>query len=142
MYASIALLTAGALVFVSAAVQHLNTIGSKGLGFVFTDRAAPLARDGFAGRAARTLQNNLESAGMVAPAAAILLAFGTESMVVVAAALLYAAARIGFTLSYWLGASRPRSFFWGIGMAAIAATSASAGLALTSRPSTPPWPAG
>jgi uncharacterized MAPEG superfamily protein len=130
MYASIALLTAGALVFVSAAVQHLNTIGSKGLGFVFTDRAAPLARDGFAGRAARTLQNNLESAGMVAPAAAILLAFGTESMVVVAAALLYAAARIGFTLSYWAGINKLRSAFWGLGMASIAVMTVIAGLSV------------
>ena len=70
MFASIALLTAGALVFVSAAVQHLNTVGSKGLAFVFTDRASPLSREGFAGRAARTLQNNLESAAMVVPDAA------------------------------------------------------------------------
>jgi uncharacterized MAPEG superfamily protein len=130
MYASIALLTAGALVFVSAAVQHLNTIGSKGLAFVFTDRATPLAREGFAGRAARTLQNNLESAGMVAPAAAILLVLGAESMVVTAAALLYAAARLGFTLSYWAGINKLRSAFWGLGMASIAVMTVSAGLAI------------
>ena len=120
MTASIALLTAGALVFVSAAVQHLNTIGSKGLAFVFTDRAAPLSRDGFAGRAARTLQNNLESAGMVVPAAMVLLVLGVSNPIVVGAALIYAAARVGFTLAYWAGVNKARSFFWGLGMAMIA----------------------
>jgi len=126
MTASIALLTAGALVFVSAAVQHLNTLGSKGLAFVFTDRAAPLSREGFAGRAARTLQNNLESAGMVVPAALTLLVLGVESVVVNAAAATYAAARIGFTLSYWSGINRLRSLFWGLGMATIAVMTVSA----------------
>lgn len=120
MNASIALLAAGALVFVSAAVQHLNTIGSKGLAFVFTDRATPLSRDGFAGRAARTLQNNLESAGMVLPPAVALMVLGVDSVVVTGAALIYAAARVGFTLSYWSGLNKPRSFFWGVGMAMIA----------------------
>lgn len=120
MNASIALLAAGALVFVSAAVQHLNTIGSKGLAFVFTDRATPLSRDGFAGRAARTLQNNLESAGMVLPPAVALMVLGVDSAVVTGAALIYAAARVGFTLSYWGGVNRPRSLFWGVGMAMIA----------------------
>ncbi len=128
MTASIALLTAGALVFVSAAVQHLNTVGSKGFAFVFTDRATPLNRDGFAGRAARTLQNNLESAGMVAPAAGMLLAAGANSMVVTGAALIYAAARIGFTLSYWAGVNKARSLFWGVGMAMIATLTANAAL--------------
>ncbi|MNL87037.1 hypothetical protein D3C87_2160090 [compost metagenome] len=36
------------------------------------------------------------------------------------AALIYAAARVGFTLSYWSGLNKPRSFFWGVGMAMIA----------------------
>lgn len=120
MYASIALLTAGALVFVSAAVQHLNTVGTKGLAFVFTDRTTPLSREGFAGRAARTLQNNLESAGMVVPAATMLLVLDTDSLLVSGAALVYAAVRVGFTLSYWSGINRLRSLFWGTGMAMIA----------------------
>jgi uncharacterized MAPEG superfamily protein len=120
MFASIALLTAGALVFVSAAVQHLNTLGSKGLAFVFTDRAAPLSREGFAGRAARTLQNNLESAAMVVPAALTLLMTGAESVVISGAAVIYMTARVGFTLSYWSGINRLRSLFWGVGMAMIA----------------------
>jgi uncharacterized MAPEG superfamily protein len=130
MSASIALLAAGTLVFVSAAVQHLNTIGSKGLAFVFTDRATPLTREGFSGRAARTLQNNLESAGMVVPAAMVLLAAGADSLVISGAAALYAATRIGFTLSYWAGVNRLRSFFWGLGMAMIAVLTTTAVLTL------------
>jgi uncharacterized MAPEG superfamily protein len=129
MTASIALLTAGLLVFVSAAVQHLNTIGSKGLAFVFTDRATPLSRDGFAGRAARTLQNNLESAGMVAPAAMVLLVLSVSNPIVAGAALTYAAARIGFTLAYWASVNKARSFFWGIGMTMIAVLTVHAVLA-------------
>lgn len=130
MNASIALLAAGALVFVSAAVQHLNTIGSKGLAFVFTDRATPLSRDGFAGRAARTLQNNLESAGMVLPPAVALMVLGVDSAIVTGAALIYAAARVGFTLSYWSGVNRPRSLFWGVGMAMIAVLTVQAAAAV------------
>ena len=132
MTASIALLTAGALVFISAGVQHLNTIGSKGLAFVFTDRATPLSRDGFAGRAARTLQNNLESAGMVAPAAMVLLVLGVSNPIVVGAALIYAGARVGFTLAYWAGVNKARSFFWGLGMAMIAVLTIQAMLAAAS----------
>ncbi|MDD7973906.1 MAPEG family protein [Roseinatronobacter alkalisoli] len=130
MLVSIVLLTAGALVFVSAAVQHLNTVGSKGLAFVFTDRAAPLSRDGFAGRAARTLQNNLESAGMVMPAATILLVTNADSAVVSGAALLYVLARIGFTLSYWSGMNAMRSIFWVLSMATIALLTVNAALSI------------
>jgi uncharacterized MAPEG superfamily protein len=95
-----------------------------------TDRSRPLAREGFAGRAARTLQNNLESAAMFVPGAAVVAFLGHANTVSTLAAGAYIAARLGFTLSYWLGASRPRSFFWGIGMAAIAAMSVTAALAL------------
>ena len=126
----VAILTAGLLVFISAAIQHANTVSTLGLGFVLTDRSKPLAREGFAGRAARTLQNNLESAAMFVPGAVIVSFLGHTSAVTTLAAAAYIAARLGFTLSYWVGASRPRSFFWGIGMAAIAAISAAAALAL------------
>lgn len=129
MFVTTALLAAGALVFVSAAVQHLNTVGSKGLAFVFTDRATPLSREGFAGRAARTLQNNLESAAMVAPAAATLLLLGASSPVIEGAAAIYVAARVGFTLSYWSGVNALRSANWGVGMAMIAVLTANAAIA-------------
>ena len=125
-----AILTAGLLVFLSAAVQHANTVSTRGLGFVFTDRSTPLAREGFAGRAARTVQNNLESAAMFVPGAAVIIFLDGAGPISAPAAATYIAARLGFTVSYWLGANRPRSFFWGIGMACIAATSATAALAL------------
>lgn len=128
-----AILAAGLLVFISAALQHANTVSTRGLGFVFTDRSTPLAREGFAGRAARTLQNNLESAAMFVPPAAALVLLGQTSMVTTFAAAVYVAARTGFTLSYWSGANRPRSFFWGIGMASIAVMSVMAALAVATR---------
>ena len=126
----IALLATGALVFVSAAVQHLNTVSSKGLGFVFTDRATPLGRDGFVGRAARTVQNNLESAAMALPALVALSLAGVTDVITSTAAMLYVLARIGFTFSYWLGIHRLRSLFWGIGMAMIAVLTVSATMRL------------
>jgi uncharacterized MAPEG superfamily protein len=127
---TLALLTTGALVFLSAAVQHLNTVGSKGLAFVFTDRATPLSREGFAGRAARTLQNNLESSAMVIPPLAILAFYEVSSAPVLAAAAVYPIVRVGFTISYWAGVSHLRSLFWGFGMAMIAILTVNAGLAL------------
>lgn len=127
MFVSLVLFTAGALAFISAAVQHLNTVGSRGLTFVFTDRSTPLSREGFAGRAARTLQNNLESAAMVMPMAALLFVAKADGVVMAGASVLYVAARIGFTFSYWSGMNAMRSFFWGLGMATIAVLSINAG---------------
>ncbi len=127
-----AFFAAGGLVFVSAAVQHLNTVSTRGLGFVFTDRTAPLSRDGFAGRAARTLQNNLESAGMMAPGATLLLVLGDPSGIDGMIALAYAIVRSGFSISYWFGRNRLRSAFWGIGMGLIAVTYGLAGWSLIS----------
>lgn len=120
MFVSFVVLAAGVLVFVSATVQHLNTVLSKGVAFVFTDRSTPLSREGFAGRAARTLQNNLESAAMVVPVAVVLLLARVDNGIVQLASVLYVAARIGFTLSYWRGVNALRSFCWGLGMAMIA----------------------
>jgi uncharacterized MAPEG superfamily protein len=116
----IAPLGAGALVAISAVVQHLNTVVSKGFGVVFSDRSTPLSRDGFAGRAARTLQNNLESAAMVTPAALVIAMTRTESQIALIIAVIYLAARLSFTASYWFGINMARSASWAIGMAAVA----------------------
>lgn len=113
---------AGALVTISAAVQHANTVWFKGPGFVLTDRAAPLPRDGFAGRAARALQNNMESAGMYVPVALALALSGGLNQATSFAALTYLAARVVFTLSYWGKINMLRSAAWGVGMASITAT--------------------
>lgn len=115
----VAPVTAGLLVFISAAVQHLSTVRAKGISFVMTDRSAPLSEGGFAGRAKRTLQNNMESGAMMIPlglSAALLDLTGTIAIV---AAYIYAVTRIGFTLSYWFAFNPLRSAFWGVGMAMI-----------------------
>lgn len=122
---------AGLLVAISAIVQHLNTVLSKGAGFVLTDRSQPLAQYGFAGRAARTLQNNLESAAMVTPLALIIEMKGNGTQIAAAAAVVYLLARIGFTLSYWLGINALRSACWAVGLAAIGVLTWFSVLALT-----------
>lgn len=130
MDTSIAVFVAGLLVFVSAAVQHANTVTANGLAFVFSDRSQATSRDGFAGRAERTLRNNMESFAMVTPPALLLLANGPWSAVTGIAALVYAGVRIGFTLSYWAGVNRARSGFWAVGMGMIALLYVAAALRL------------
>ena len=117
----IAPITAGLLVFLSAAVQHASTVWAKGVGFVMTDRSTPLADGGFAGRAKRTLQNNLESGVMMIPLS-LSAVYMNLSGALVTFAYIYAVARIGFTLCYWFALNPIRSAFWGVGMAMIAAT--------------------
>lgn len=120
MDSSVAVLAAGLLVFVSAAVQHANTVTANGLAFVFTDRAQPTSREGFPGRAERTLRNNIESFAMVAPPALLLALSGQGGGLAGLLTIAYVGLRIGFTLSYWAGIHRARSAFWGFGMGAIA----------------------
>lgn len=116
----VAALAAGLLVAVSAVAQHFNTVFSKGPGFVLTDRSESLSPSGFAGRASRTLQNNLESAGMVVPLVLVIAVLGVQGPIPALAASVYAAARVGFTLAYWANISLLRSIFWAIGMLMIA----------------------
>lgn len=119
MYELFAAFGAGLLVAVSALVQHLNAIRLRGVGFALSDRSAPSPSDGFAGRATRTLRNNLESAAMMTPLALGVVVAGTASSLTAAAGAVYLAARIGFTLAYWFGLYFLRSFCWGVGMGAI-----------------------
>ncbi len=115
----IAPIGAALLVFLSATVQHLSTVISRGVGFVMTDRSAPLSAEGFSGRAKRTLQNNLESAAMMVPLGLTAAILGEASQFTITAAYIYVGTRIGFTLCYWFGISVARSVFWGVGMATI-----------------------
>lgn len=118
---------AGLLVLISAVVQHLNTVWMKGARFVLTDRSAPLPADGFAGRSRRTLQNNLESAAMMVPAAlAVSIAGNGAAALNLVATILYLGARTGFTVCYWAGLSFERSLCWAVGMVAILLMSAQA----------------
>jgi uncharacterized MAPEG superfamily protein len=110
------------LVFTSAAVQHASTALARGVGFVMSDRSEPLPETGFTGRARRTLQNTLESAGMMAPLAVVALVTGSSGPVMHVAGAVYLAARVTFCLAYWLGINLVRSLSWAVGMAAIAVT--------------------
>lgn len=116
-----AMITLAILVTLSAVVQHINTVLNKGPAFALTDRSQPLSPQGFSGRSARTLQNNLESAAMMLPLLLAVQLTGLSTMVTTTAALTYLLARIGFTLSYWLGLYLPRSLCWVIGLVAIVA---------------------
>lgn len=131
MFVSLAILATGALVFFSAAIQHLNTVTANGVAIAFTDRSIPLSREGFAGRAARVLQNNLESAAMFLPAALLLSANGgvIPDHANIAAGV-YVTVRIAFTLAYWTGQYHLRSLFWGVGMASIMVVTVTATLTL------------
>lgn len=116
----IAPIGAALLVFLSAAVQHLSTVISRGVAFVMTDRSTPLSAEGFSGRAKRTLQNNLESAAMMVPLGLAGAMLGNATPIAITAAYIYVGTRVGFTLSYWFGISVARSAFWGVGMVTIA----------------------
>lgn len=132
MNIELAILGAAALVTISAAVQHYKTFLTGGLAVIFTDRSTATSVDGFAGRAERTLRNNIESSAMFVPPATLLLILGGggEGLPALAAAV-YLVARVGYTFSYWLAANRLRSVLWGIGMAMIAITITAAALRVT-----------
>ncbi len=109
-----------ALVFFAVLVQHVTNISRKGVGYVLSSRAGPPALDGFAGRAARTLQNNLESCAMYAPVALVIVVLHKESTLSSWAAASYIAARGVFDLCYWFRLEGLRSVAWLGGMIATA----------------------
>ncbi|MFX7849482.1 MAPEG family protein, partial [Acinetobacter baumannii] len=82
-------------------VQHFNNVVRRGAGYVMSSRSEPAPADGFSGRAARTLQNNLESCAMYAPVALAIVIMHRESTITSIAALIYMAARIIFAFCYW-----------------------------------------
>jgi len=107
---------ASALVFVAVLVQHMNNVHGKGVGYVLSSRAEPPPSDGFAGRATRTLQNNLESCAMYAPVALAIVALHKETHLTTLAALVYMLARVTFDLCYWFAVPGLRSTAWLTGM--------------------------
>lgn len=109
-----------ALVFLAVLVQHFTNISRKGVGYVLSSRSEPPALDGFAGRAARTLQNNLESCAMYAPVALAIVALHKESTLSYWAAASYVAVRVVFDLCYWFKLEGLRSGAWFGGMVATA----------------------
>jgi uncharacterized MAPEG superfamily protein len=116
----IALALAGALVWLCALAQNLTHAVRLGPKFVMSDRSAAPTEDGFAGRAARTLRNHLESSAMFVPVALAVVLLHKTSVLTGYCAIVYIVARGLFTLFYWLGLSMARSTAWTIGMACIA----------------------
>jgi uncharacterized MAPEG superfamily protein len=127
---AVSVLVAGALVWLSALMQHVTNVHLRGVGYVMSDRSSPPDRTAFFGRATRTLSNNIESALMYAPPVIILMiAEGANAWTPLAAAT-YIAARGIFTVSYWLKIPAIRSIARFIGMICCAVVAIYAGLAL------------
>ena len=111
---------ASALVLLAVLVQHVTNISRSGVSYVLSSRSEPPAADGFAGRAARTLQNNLESCAMYAPVALAIVILHKESILSYWAALIYIVARAVFDFCYWFKVEGIRSTAWLTGIVATA----------------------
>lgn len=111
-----AVAAAGGLVWASVLAQHLANVAARGSKYVVSDRSVPPTMEGFYGRATRTLSNNVESAAMLAPPALLLIALGFSNAATHLSALIYVAARVIFTLTYWLKVPVLRSLAWLTGM--------------------------
>ena len=116
---SISIIVAGALVWLSAIAQHIGNLTGVGAKWVMSDRSQSVPDDGFVGRSARTLRNNLESCAMYVPVAVMALLLHQSSSVTVATAGVYVIARVVFTLCYWLKINSLRSLSWLVGMICI-----------------------
>jgi uncharacterized MAPEG superfamily protein len=119
-----------ALTFIAVIAQHLNTVISKGAGFVLTDRAQPLPDSGFSGRSKRALQNTIESGAMMVPFALIVGLTESGTALSGLAAVFYLIARAIFLLTYWSGANFLRSNAWVVGMIATATMGTTAFMAI------------
>jgi uncharacterized MAPEG superfamily protein len=116
----LSIIVAGALVWLSAIVQHVGNLTGIGARWVMSDRSQAVRDDGFVGRSARTLRNNLESCAMYVPSAFVVFVLHLSSSVIAVTAGVYAAARVIFTLCYWLTINSLRSLSWLVGMICIA----------------------
>jgi uncharacterized MAPEG superfamily protein len=110
----------GALVWLCALAQNLRHAIALGPRFVMSDRSRLLSEDGFSGRVARTLRNTIESAVMFIPVTVGVILLHKTSPLTTNTVLVYAFARIGYTLFYFFGLNKARSTAWTIGMACIA----------------------
>jgi uncharacterized MAPEG superfamily protein len=121
---TLSIIIAGALVWLSAIAQHFGNLSGIGAKWVMSDRSQAVRDDGFVGRSARTLRNNLESGAMYVPSALTVFVLHQSSSVIAVTAAVYAAARAIFTLCYWLKINSLRSLSWLVGMICVAVTSA------------------
>jgi uncharacterized MAPEG superfamily protein len=107
-------------VWISAIGQHVGNLTNVGAKWVMSDRSQAISSDGFIGRSARTLRNNVESGAMYVPIAVMALFLHQSSSITVVIAGVYATARVIFTLCYWLKINSLRSLSWLVGMICIA----------------------
>jgi uncharacterized MAPEG superfamily protein len=107
------------VIWLSAAVQHVANLMLKGSKWVTSDRSQPVGEEGFAGRAARTLRNNSESALMYVPIALVASITNLNSPLINWLAAIYMAVRTFFSLGYWFKINPLRSLSWLIGMVTI-----------------------
>ena len=117
----LSIIYAAALVWVSAVAQHIQNLKVQGAGWVTSDRSQPVADDGFIGRSARTLRNNVESALMYVPVALVAAVLHHGSGISLWVPAIYMTVRTTFTLFYWLKLNQLRSLSWLIGMICILA---------------------
>jgi uncharacterized MAPEG superfamily protein len=66
---TLSIIVAGALVWISAIGQHVGNLTNVDAKWVMSDRSQTTSSDGFIGRSARTLRNNVESGAMYVPIA-------------------------------------------------------------------------
>ncbi len=125
---SISIIVAGALVRISAIGQHAGNLANH------------VGDDGFVGRSARTLRNNLESCAMYAPVAVMPLGLHQSSSIAAVTVGVYAITRVIFTLCYWLKINALRSLSWLVGMISIAVMAALAPQAAVLPPRKPRAP--
>ena len=116
----LSIIVVGALVWISAIGQHVGNLTNVGAKWVMSDRSQAISSDGFIGRSARTLRNNVESGAMYVPVAVMALFLHQSSSVTAVTAGVYAATRVIFTLCYWLKINSLRSLSWLVGMICIA----------------------
>lgn len=117
---ALSIIAAAALVWISAIAQHVGNLTNHGAKWVMSDRSQAVGDDGFVGRSARALRNNLESCAMYAPVALTALIAHRSSSVIPVIAVVYVLARVSFTLCYWLKINSVRSLSWLTGMICIA----------------------
>ena len=122
---------AAMLIWLSAVIQHVSNVASRGAQYVMSDRSAPQDMTGFFGRATRTLSNNLESALMFVPLALLCMLTGHSNAVTHLASAIYIGARSVFSLSYWFKIRTIRSVSWAAGMVCCVVMAYCAAMAIT-----------
>jgi uncharacterized MAPEG superfamily protein len=128
---AISVVFAAVLVWLSALVQSRSNASARGPKYMLSDRSVSPPLEGFYGRATRTLANNIESALMWVPPVVVILMLHRATWISQLSAGAYIAARVVFTLSYWLKIPLVRSLAWFVGMVCCGAVAVLAVVPIT-----------